>query len=132
MPAGFALLHRLLAELLLLVALINLALVMSRARTDARAAAWVDGLVRYGVGWAGRGMVAIGMALRWGAPEQPWAWWALCLSVWAGVELLGRRWVLPDTGMMALGGQGTSRMLVGATGQLIGVAILYGLMAPPS
>ena len=49
--------------------------------------------------------------------------------LWVPVELCGSRLLLPEVALVQDGGQGTNRMMLGAIGQLLLIAIIFGLMS---
>lgn len=131
MLTGLLHLHRTLAYLVFLTALVSVILVLSRGRTDPKMAAMVGAAVRYGIHMGGGLTVLIGLGLwaahpSWSA-TTPWIWVSLLL--WGPVEVLGRRLVLPEVSLVQDGGQGTSRMILGAVGQLLAIAAIFGLMS---
>jgi heme A synthase len=124
-------LHRTLAYLVFLVALINVVLVLSRGRSDPKTARLISMLARFGLRMGGGLTVLLGVGL-WSAGAvwplaTPWLWISLCL--WAPVEILNKRMVLPETQLVVDGGQGTARMWMGAIGQLLCIAVIFGLMS---
>lgn len=131
MLTGLFHLHRTLAYLVFLIALINVVLVLSRGRTDAKMARLIGLLASVGLRMGGGLTVLLGIGL-WAAGgawplATPWLWVSLCL--WAPVEILNKRMLLPETQLVVDGGQGTARMVVGAIGQLLCIAMIFGLMS---
>ncbi len=131
MLTGLNHLHRTLAYLVFLVTLINLVLTFSRGRTDPKVASAISALTRYGVRWGGGLTVLLGVAL-WALQgvwpiTTGWLWGSILLCV--PIELFGRRMILSETALVADGGQGTVRLVFGAAGQLLCVAIIFGLMS---
>lgn len=131
MLIGLLHLHRTLGYVVFVIALLNVVLVLSRARTDPKAARLVAGLTRYGVRMAGGLNVVLGLAV-WALSDHwpvstPWLW--ISLLLWIPVELLGKRFVLPEAAMVQDGGQGRGGMILGAVGQLVCLAIIFGLMS---
>lgn len=131
MLTGLLHLHRTLAYLVFLTALISVILVLSRGRTDPKMAAMVGAAVRYGILGGGAVTVLVGLGLWAVHPSwtlgTPWIW--LSILLWGPVEVLGRRLVLPEVALVKDGGQGTSRMIYGAVGQLLVIAAIFGLMS---
>lgn len=131
MLIGLLHLHRTLAYLLFGVALMNVGLALSRGRTDPRMAGLVGGITRYGIRMGGGLTVLGGVALWSMSPHIPltatWTWASLVL--WVPVELCGSRLLLPEVALVQDGGMGTNRMLFGALGQLLLIAIIFGLMS---
>lgn len=131
MLTGLTHLHRTLAYLLFLVAMINLVLTFSRGRTDAKIAGIIDMLTRYGVRMGGGLTIVLGTVLWYVHGGYPlttvWIWASLLM--WVPVEILGKRMILAETALVADGGQGTMRMIFGAVGQLLCIAVIFGLMS---
>lgn len=128
---GLLHLHRTLAYLLFVLALVNVGLTLARARSDARSAAIVGGITRFGVRMGG-GLTVLGGVGLWAMrPDLPlstgWTWASLIL--WLPVELCGSRLILPEVAFVKDGGQATNRMLLGTLGQLLLIAIIFGLMS---
>lgn len=128
---GLLHLHRTLAYLIFVLALVNVGLTLARGRTDARTAGIVGGIARFGIRMGGGLTVLVGLGLWATHPAWPittgWAW--ISLLLWVPVELCGSRLLLPEVALVKDGGQGTTRMLLGALGQLLLIAIIFGLMS---
>lgn len=131
MLTGLFHLHRTLAYLVFLIALINVVLVLSRGRSDPKTARLVGLLGRFGLRMGGGLTVLLGLSV-WSLGDTwslgtPWLW--ISLGLWAPVEILNQRMLLPETQLVQDGGQGTARMVMGAIGQLLCIAAIFGLMS---
>ena len=131
MLIGLLHLHRSLAYLLFLGALIVVGLSVARGRTDPRVAGTLDWVVRYGITWGGRVTAVIG-AVMWAfiSTYGVGTWWLwVSLLLWGPVEVLGKRLILPETELVRDGGQATGRLVLGAVGQLLLISVIFGLMS---
>lgn len=130
MLIGLLHLHRTLGYLVFLLALVSVVLVTWSGRTDPRTAAMISGVVRYGIRYCGGLTILLGV-LVWAYGPWPlqtgWLW--LSLLLWGPVEVFAARFILPETALVVDGGQGTARMVVGAVGQLLCIATIFGLMS---
>lgn len=131
METGLHHLHRTLAYLVFLVALADVVLVITKARTDARVAGvlhWAHGA---GLLWGGRVTVVAGAVLWFLIPE--WGvgtWWLwLCLLLWGAVEGVGGALVKSELKVVTSGGSASGRLLLGTIIQLIAVVVIFGLMS---
>ena len=131
MLIGLLHLHRTLAYLLFVLALVNVGLALARGRTDPRMGALIGGIVRYGIRMGGGLTVLAGVGLWATRSDLPlstgWTWASLLL--WLPVEFCGSRLVLPEVAVVKDGGQASNRMLVGTLGQLFLIAVIFGLMS---
>ena len=131
MLIGLTHLHRTLAYLVFALALVNTLLVITRGRSSDKTAQYITWVTRYGIRIAGGLTVLLGVGL-W-AVHPAWkvgtVWLWVSLLLWIPVEMAGTRLVLPDAATVRDGGQGSSRMIVGAVGQLLLIATIFGLMS---
>ena len=131
MLTGMLHLHRTLAYLIFLVAIVNVMLVLASARTDSTMATvlkWSHGL---GVLWAGRINLLAGMVLWQLQGVYPWmtVWIWVSILLWGPVEVLGKRLVKPEITIVSSGGKGSGRMVAGVALQLLVIAVIFGLMS---
>lgn len=131
MLTGLHHLHRTLAYLVFAFAFVNTLLVLARGRTNEKTAGYILAVTRYGIRMVGGLTVLLGLLLWAAHTAYPlgtvWLW--ASLGLWVPVEMLGSRLVVPEASLVRDGGQGTSRMVVGAVGQLLLIAIIFGLMS---
>lgn len=131
MLTGLHHLHRTLAYLVFAFAFVNTLLVFTRGRTHEKTALYITYVTRYGIRVVGGLTVAIGLVLWAAHPALPvgtgWLW--ISLLLWGPVEILGKRLVLAEASIVRDGGQGSGRMVIGAVGQLLLIAIIFGLMS---
>ncbi len=123
--------HSTLAYLMFLVAMGNLLLVLTKGRTDPAFAGWLRWSHSIGILWAGRLNLLLGAGLTFtheSYTSVPW-WAAVAVVLWMPVEVLGKRLVKPEVSLVQDGGQASGRLAIGAAGQLIIIAIIFGLMS---
>jgi len=130
MAVGLLHLHKSLAYLVFLVALADVVLALTKARTDARMAGmlrWTHGV---GLMWGGRLTLICGIAyaLVAGYPLATWWLW-VSLLLWGPMEVVGKRLVGPEVQTVRDGGQASGRLLSGAGIQLVCVVIIFALMS---
>ncbi len=122
--------HRSLAYLVFLVALANVVLVLTKARSDARIASVLHWSHTIGLLWAGRVTMVLGLGLWHTTGWSVGTWWIwVSLLAWGPVEALGKRKVRAETDMVRDGGRGSGGMVVGVVVQLICVIAIFGLMS---
>lgn len=122
--------HRTLAYLLFLAALINLVLILARARRDEGTARLVRYSHEIGILWFGRVniLVGLGYVLATGYPLSTWWLWVSVL-LWGPVEAMGRRMVKAELLLVEDGGEASSRLTTGAVIELICITLIFGLMS---
>ncbi len=128
--------HRGLAYLVFLVSLVDVVLVLTKARTDARSASMLRWVHTLGLVWGGRITVLLGLFL-FGAsianaipPYHLGTWWIwVSVLLWAPVEILGKRLGTPEIQAVIEGGAASSRLIAGAFGQLALIVVIFGLMS---
>jgi len=120
--------HKSLAYLMFGIALINVVLALMPNRN-----AKVLKILHTILMNTGRLTLIIGLsiwAVKWsGAPilNMWWAWSALLL--WGPIEVLAKRMVKPDIQYLLDGGQSSKKLVMGTVGQLIIIAVIFGLMS---
>lgn len=120
--------HKSLAYLMFGIALINVVLALMPNRN-----AKVLKILHTILMNTGRLTLLIGLSIwmvKWsGAPvlNMWWAWSALLL--WGPVEVLAKRMVKPDIQYLLDGGQSSKNLVIGTVGQLLIIAIVFGLMS---
>lgn len=130
MAVGLLHLHKSLAYLVFLVALADVVLALTRARTDPRMAGmlrWTHGV---GLMWGGRLtlLCGIGYSVASGYPLATWWLW-VSLLLWGPMEAVGKRLVGPEIQAVRDGGQASGRLLSGVGIQLVCVVIIFALMS---
>jgi len=122
--------HQYLAYLMFLVALINMMLVLAKARSDENIARIVRWSHEIGILWAGRVIIlaGFGYTLSVSYPLSTWWIWASIL-LWGPVEAMGRRFVKAELALVADGGEASSRLVTGAAVQLVCIIVIFGLMS---
>ena len=120
--------HKSLAYLMFGIALINVVLALMPNRN-----AKVLKILHMILMNTGRLTLIIGLsiwAVKWsGAPilNMWWAWSALLL--WGPIEVLAKRLVKPDIQYLLDGGQSSKKLVMGTVGQLLIIAVIFGLMS---
>lgn len=120
--------HKSLAYLMFGIALINVVLALMPNR-NAKALKILHTILMN----TGRLTLIIGLsiwAVKWsGAPilNMWWAWSALLL--WGPIEVLAKRLVKPDIQYLLDGGQSSKKLVMGTVGQLLIIAMIFGLMS---
>lgn len=120
--------HKSLAYLMFGIALINVVLALMPNRN-----AKVLKILHTILMNTGRLTLIIGLsiwAVKWnGAPilNMWWAWSALLL--WGPIEVLAKRMVKPDIQYLLDGGQSSKKLVMGTVGQLLIIAVIFGLMS---
>jgi hypothetical protein len=122
--------HSTLAYLIFLVSLVDLILVLGGARTNPQIARGVALAERFGLVWAGRVNLLLGIAFVVASGYDLTRWWLwVSLLLWGPVEVLSKRLVQPGLRAAADGGQPNGKLTAGAVGQLLIIAIIFGLMS---
>lgn len=130
MLIGLLHLHRTLGYLVFFVALVNLVLVITKGRTDPRAAKVLHYLHAVGLMGAGRLNLVIGIGLLLVGSWPATTWWAWAgLVLWGPVEAVSKRLVKPEVALVQDGGAGSSRMVMGAAIELVCIIAIFGLMS---
>lgn len=124
-------LHRSLGYVVFLVAIANIVLVLTRARTEGRAASVLHWCHDYGLLWVGRVNLAVGVALVWFLPEWGGStWWAWASAIlWGPVEGVGNALVKREVRAVRAGGMASGRLMLGVLVELIAVVVIFGLMS---
>ncbi|MFT5682505.1 MAG: hypothetical protein ACI8RZ_003423 [Myxococcota bacterium] len=122
--------HRTLAYLLFLVALVNLVLALSRGRNDPGFARGLHLSHKIGIMMLGRLSLVLGAALWYlkGWPITTWWLWVSFL-LWGPIEVLSKRLVAPEVSLVQDGGQASGRLIGGVVGELLIIAVIFGLMS---
>ncbi|MEC7947372.1 MAG: hypothetical protein VX265_07360 [Myxococcota bacterium] len=129
MQTGLLHLHRTLAYLVFLVALADVVLVLTKARTDPKTAGMLRWCHSVGLMWAGRLAIAGGLVLFFVSGYPLAAWWAwVSLLLWGPIEAVGKRLVAPEVQAVRDGGQASGRLMAGVGIQLVCIVIIFGLM----
>ena len=130
METGLLHLHKSLAYLVFLVALADVVLALTKARTDARMAGMLHWCHGVGLMWGGRVTIlcGIGLVLATGYPLGTWWLW-VSLLLWGPMEAVGKRLVAPEVQAVRDGGQASGRLLSGVGIQLVCVVIIFALMS---
>ena len=122
--------HRTLAYLLFLVALVDLILVLSVGRTDARFARGLQIAERYAIIWGGRATLVLGISYALASGYDLTHWWLwVGLLMWGPVEMASMRFVRPGLETVVDGGQATGRLTGGVAIQLVAIVVIFGLMS---
>ncbi len=131
MEIGLLHLHRTLGYLVFFASLVNLVLVLVKARSDARAAAALHWVHQVAVLGAGRLNLVLGVAMVFLLPWVPkgavWAWAGLLL--WGPIEVVSKRLVKPEIAMVRDGGSASGRLLLGTAVELLIIVAIFGLMS---
>lgn len=130
METGLLHLHRTLGYVIFLAALVDLVLVLTKARTDARVANVFAKVHTIGVLMAGRLNIVLGLVmmgvLPWVQVSSWWAWAGLLL--WGPIEVVSKRLVKPEVAVVRDGGTASGRLLMGAAVELVIIVAIFGLM----
>ena len=129
--------HKGLAYLVFFAALVNLVLALSASRSPAALSRFIR-WSHLALIWAGRvniviGMVFIGM-LNSSDPDNfgfslVGLWWIwLSLLLWGPIEVMAKRFVLPDLQYMADGAP-PRKLLTGVVVQLVCITVVFGIMS---
>lgn len=131
METGLLHLHRTLGYVVFVVALVDLVLVLTKARTDARVAKTLGIVHTAGLMMAGRLNLLIGIALLVMMPQWSMAtWWAwLGLVLWIPIEVVNKRMVKPEIEVAKDGGTASTRLTLGAALELVLIVTIFGLMS---
>ncbi len=130
MITGFLHLHKALAYLMFLVALADVILALTAARSDPRAANVLRWAHTLGLLMAGRVSLVVGLTLWVQLPYgvgTPWIW--LSLLLWGPIEVAAKRLVAPELKAVADGGTASGRLLGGVGIELLCVVLIFGLMS---
>lgn len=124
--------HTSLAYLIFLVALIDLVLVLAKARSDASIAKIVRWSHEIGILWFGRVTILAGLAFVLASHYPLTSWWIwVSVLLWGPVEAMGRRFVKAELQLVEDGGEASSRLTTGTVVQLLCIVIIFGLMSMP-
>ena len=129
MDTGLNHLHTNLAHLLVLFALINMILAVLGAGRKPTLASIMGKSHKFGVMMLGRLIYVAGLGLAMVAGHsflQPWILAGILL--WGAVEVAGKRFVTAELNSVSEGAPGSSRLLIGATIQLVVIVLIYALM----
>lgn len=131
MLIGLLHLHRTLGYLLFFVALLNLVVVITKGRTDPRAAKALRYMHSFGLLAVGRLNLVVGIALWAVSPQWSLAtWWAWAgLVLWGPIEAVSKRMVQPEIALVQDGGSGSSQLVLGTAIELVCVVTIFGLMS---
>ena len=131
MDTGLLHSHTGLAYIIFIAALVNLVLALTKS-SNGKGIASVISIFHLIILWCGRISILIGI-LMWFRrfSEVPflnmwWAWSALIL--WAPIEIMAKRLVIPDLSYMKEGGQSSNKLVLGTGLQLLLIAIIFGIM----
>ena len=128
-------LHMILGNALFLIAVLNMILALSLARSDAAMSKLMKWSHSLGLLWVGRLVLLIGIGrvisesgyYLSSVANFTWQGWVAIL-LWAPVEIVGKRHVVPDLAVVQDGGQASSRLGLGAGIQLVMITAIIGLM----
>ena len=128
-------LHKFLGYTVFLVAVFNMGMVMTSARSEATMARIVGWAHSIGLIWLGRLglLVGIGMIMRHrdlylsSAFGYAWPAW-VSLLLWGLVEVMAKRKIKPELQVVQDGGEASSQLVKGAGVQLLVMTIIFGLM----
>jgi hypothetical protein len=128
-------LHMILGNTIFLVAVCNMVLALSVARSDATMARVMKWCHTVGVLWFGRLVIlmGVGMVMRYqgvylsSAMGYAWQGW-LSIALWGPVEIMGKRMVAPDLAVVSDGGDASTRLAIGTGIQLVLITAIIGLM----
>ena len=129
METGLIHLHKSLAHLLVLAALLSMILAVAGAGKKATLANIMAKNHKFGVLMLGRliYVAGLGTAILGGHSFlQPWVLAGLLL--WAPVEIAAKRMISPELDGVVDGGAGSSKLMVGSAIQLVVIVLIYGLM----
>ncbi|NOY24872.1 MAG: hypothetical protein GXP62_03280 [Oligoflexia bacterium] len=130
METGLLHLHRTLGYAVFFVALIDLVLVLTRARADPRAASALDRVHKFGFMMPGRLNLLLGVVLLVLIPTSDLtSWWAWAgLALWVPIEIINKRLMGPEIALAKDGGTASNRLTLGATLELLIIVTIFGLM----
>lgn len=122
--------HKALAYLIFLVALLNLVLILARARTDADTAKIAHYVHTFGLLMLGRLNIVLGIVL-WALLSYPLTTWWMWVSIllWVPAEIAGKRMVKAELQIVRDGGAASGRLTGGAAIELLCVVLIFGLMS---
>ena len=128
-------LHKIFGYAIFLVAVSNMALALTVAKSDASMARIMRRLQRFGVIWLGRLeiLMGLGVVMHFKAvylvADMGYAWqgWVSIL-LWGPVEVVSKRLIGPELLIVEDGGQGSGRLTSGAGVQLLIITAIFGLM----
>ena len=129
METGLIHLHKSLAHLLVLSALLSMILAVAGAGKKASLAQVMGKTHKYGVLMLGRLIYVAGLAtaIMGGYPIlQPWLLAGLLL--WGAVEVSAKRLIVPELDGVVDGGLGSTKLMIGAAIQLFVIVSIYGSM----
>ena len=125
--------HTGLAYLIFLVALLNLVLILARARVDADMAKIAHYVHTFGLLMLGRINLVLGLALwamMYSSVPLATTWWMwVSLLLWAPIEIVGKRFVKAELQHVRDGGAASGRLVGGAALELLFVVLIFGLMS---
>lgn len=129
METGLIHLHKSLAHLLVLAALLSMILAVAGAGKKASLANIMGKTHKFGVLMLGRLIYVAGLATAMVGGHSFLQLWILAgLLMWAIVEVSAKRMVSPELEGVVDGGVGSSRLMLGAALQLVVIVVIYGLM----
>lgn len=128
-------LHKIAGYAIFLIAVSNMALALTVAKSDASMAKVMRLLERFGVIWLGRLEILMGLGVvmhfkaAYLTSDFGYAWqvWVSIL-LWGPVEVVSKRLIGPELLIVEDGGQGSGRLTSGAGVQLLIITAIFGLM----
>jgi len=129
METGLIHLHKSLAHMLVLFALVGMILAVAGAGKKAGLAKAMLKTNKFGVLMLGRliYVAGLGTAMMGGHSFlQPWVLSGLLF--WGVVEVASKRMVTPELEAVIEGGAGSPKLMVGALLELVVIVLIYGLM----
>ena len=129
MEVGLIHLHKSLAHLLVLSALLGMILAVAGAGKKAGLAKVMLKTHTFGVLMLGRLIYVAGLGAAMAVGHsflQPWVLAGIVL--WGVVEVVGKRMVSAELRAVLDGGVGSTKLLIGATIELVVIVLVYGAM----
>jgi len=129
METGLIHLHKSLAHLLVLFALLGMILAVAGASKKPNLANIMMKNHKFGVLMLGRLIYVAGLATAMMGGHsflQPWV--LAGLLFWGVVEVVAKRMITPELQGVVDGGVGSSKLMAGAAIELVVIVLIYGLM----
>ena len=130
MSVGLLHLHKMLAYVLVLVAVGNVVLALTGGRSNPRLAKILRVSHNFGALMIGRLNILLGLVMVFVLSYPLTTWWLwVSVLLWGPAEVAGKRMVKAELQTVLDGGAGGSRMVAGTALQLLCVVLIFGLMS---